>query len=61
MLMQAASGLPPVKLAVIGHQEWVTFLQVDALPRPGLISRAARSLEEPAGEPVPLWRFSWHG
>ena len=49
MLMQAASGLPPVKLAVIGHQEWVTFLQVDALPRPGLISRAARSLEEPAG------------
>ena len=36
-------------LAVIGHQEWVTFLQVDALPRPGLISRAARSLEEPAG------------
>jgi ribokinase len=47
--MPSASGLPPVKLAVIGHQEWVTFLQVDALPRPGLISRAARSLEEPAG------------
>ena len=49
MRRQAAFGLPPVKLAVIGHQEWVNFLQVDALPRPGLISRATRSLEEPAG------------
>ena len=38
-----------LKLAVIGHQEWVNFLVVDALPSAGLISRASRSLEEPAG------------
>ena len=42
-------NLPPLKLAVVGHQEWVTFLQVDALPRPGRVGRAHRSLEEPAG------------
>ena len=30
-------------------KEWVTFLDVDALPQPGCISRASRSLEEPAG------------
>lgn len=47
--MNPAPGLPPLNLAVIGHQEWVNFLIVDALPSPGLISRAARSLEEPAG------------
>ena len=39
----------PLKLAVIGHQEWVNFLHVDSLPAPGLISRAQHSLEEPAG------------
>ena len=36
-------------LAVVGHLEWVNFLAVDALPAPGQISRAHRSLEEPAG------------
>jgi len=45
--MQAS--LSSLRLAVVGHQEWVTFLQVDALPTPGRISRALRSLEEPAG------------
>ncbi|MGC6483848.1 MAG: PfkB family carbohydrate kinase [Synechococcus sp.] len=43
------NDLSRLKLAVIGHQEWVTFLQVDALPQPGRISRALRTLEEPAG------------
>ena len=43
------SNLSDLKLAVVGHQEWVTFLQVDALPQPGLISRSLRDLEEPAG------------
>lgn len=38
-----------MNLAVVGHQEWVNFLAVDSLPAPGLISRASRSLEEPAG------------
>ena len=41
--------LQSLRLAVVGHQEWVTFLEVDALPQPGCISRASRSLEEPAG------------
>ena len=36
-------------LAVVGHLEWVNFLAVNALPAPGQISRAHRSLEEPAG------------
>ena len=43
------SDLSALNLAVVGHQEWVTFLEVDALPQPGRISRACRSLEEPAG------------
>ena len=34
---------------MVGHQEWVTFLQVDALPQPGRISRSLRHLDEPAG------------
>jgi ribokinase len=40
--------LPRLRLAVVGHLEWVTFLAVDQLPQAGLISRAHRSLEEPA-------------
>lgn len=43
------NDLSHLKLAVIGHQEWVTFLQVNALPQPGRISRSLRDLEEPAG------------
>lgn len=43
------ASLSSLRLAVVGHQEWVTFLQVDALPQPGRISRALRSIEEPAG------------
>jgi len=42
-------ALKSLNLAVVGHQEWVTFLEVDALPRPGRIGRAFRELEEPAG------------
>ncbi len=36
-------------LAVVGHVEWVEFLAVDQLPRPGAIGHALRSLQEPAG------------
>ena len=43
------SSITGLKLAVVGHQEWVTFLAVDQLPKPGLISRSHRALEEPAG------------
>ena len=41
--------LPKLKLAVIGHVEWVTFLKVDQLPLAGQISHANKSFEEAAG------------
>ena len=42
-------ALPPLRLAVVGHVEWVSFLAVDKLPAAGLIGHAERFLEEPAG------------
>ena len=41
--------LPKLKLAVIGHVEWVTFLKVDQLPLPGQIAHAKDYFEEAAG------------
>ena len=41
--------LPKLKLAVIGHIEWVTFLKVDQLPLAGEISHAENYFEEAAG------------
>ena len=41
--------LPKLKLAVIGHIEWVTFLKVDQLPLAGEISHATDCFEEAAG------------
>lgn len=41
--------LPPLRLAVVGHVEVVSFLAVDQLPAAGLIGRANAFLEEPAG------------
>ena len=41
--------LPKLKLAVIGHIEWVTFLKVDKLPLAGEISHAKDGFEEAAG------------
>jgi ribokinase len=45
----ALPALPPLRLAVVGHVEWVSFLSVDQLPAAGLIGHAQRFLEEPAG------------
>ena len=42
-------SLPKLKLAVIGHIEWVTFLAVNEIPKPGTISHSRLTLEEPAG------------
>jgi len=42
-------SLPKLKLAVIGHIEWVTFLKVDQLPLAGQISHAKDCFEEAAG------------
>tara|TARA_Y100001968_G_scaffold315625_1_gene342429 strand:+ start:1786 stop:2628 length:843 start_codon:yes stop_codon:yes gene_type:complete len=41
--------LPKLKLAVIGHVEWVTFLKVDQIPMAGQISHAKDCFEEAAG------------
>jgi ribokinase len=38
-----------MQVAVVGHVEWVEFLDVDAAPRPGRILHAEGSWEEPAG------------
>ena len=38
-----------LKFAVIGHIEWINFIKVDQLPKPGLISHSKQSLECPAG------------
>ena len=37
--------LPKLKLAVIGHVEWVTFLKVDQLPLAGENSHAKDCFE----------------
>ena len=42
-------NLPKLKLAVIGHVEWITFLKVEHLPLAGEISHAKESFEEAAG------------
>jgi ribokinase len=38
-----------MRLAVVGHVEWVEFARVEAVPRPGEIAHAFESWEEPAG------------
>jgi ribokinase len=38
-----------VRVAVVGHVEWVEFARVEAVPRPGEIAHAFETWEEPAG------------
>jgi ribokinase len=38
-----------VNVAVVGHIEWVEFVEVEAVPRPGEIVHALATWEEPAG------------
>lgn len=38
-----------MRVAVIGHIEWITFLRVDRVPAPGEIVHAQAGLEMPAG------------
>ena len=38
-----------LNFAVVGHVEWINFLKVDQLPKPGVISHSENSLEFPAG------------
>jgi ribokinase len=38
-----------MRVAVVGHVEWVEFARVEAVPRPGEIVHAVETWEEPAG------------
>ncbi len=38
-----------LNFAVVGHIEWINFLKVDQLPKPGVISHSEKSLDYPAG------------
>jgi ribokinase len=38
-----------MRVAVVGHVEWVEFARVDRVPRPGEIVHALETWEEPAG------------
>ena len=39
-----------MKLAVVGHVEWVEFVEVDEVPAPGQIAHGTESWSEPAGD-----------
>jgi ribokinase len=41
--------LPSLRLAVVGHVEWVSLVAVEQLPQPGTISHCDSFREEPAG------------
>ncbi|TVS03388.1 MAG: ribokinase [Cyanobium sp. PLM2.Bin73] len=41
--------LPPLRLAVVGHVEVVSFVLVEQLPRAGVVQTARRCLELPGG------------
>jgi len=38
-----------MRVAVVGHVEWIEFAQVERVPRPGEIVRATRTWQEPGG------------
>jgi ribokinase len=40
---------PAMRVAVVGHVEWVEFARVEAVPKPGDIAHAFETWEEPAG------------
>jgi len=56
MIVEKKSSIKDFKLkkcnlnfAVVGHVEWINFLKVDQLPKPGVISHSESSIEYPAG------------
>ncbi|HUH14297.1 MAG TPA: PfkB family carbohydrate kinase, partial [Gaiellaceae bacterium] len=38
-----------MKVAVVGHVEWCTFVRVERIPKAGEIAHALETWEEPAG------------
>ena len=47
--LENLTNIPKLKLAVVGHIEWVRFLSVDQLPKAGCISHAKKQIDYPAG------------
>jgi ribokinase len=45
----APANLPALRVAVVGHIEWVRFARVDHIPSPGEVAHARDPFEEPAG------------
>ena len=42
-------AIPSLKMSVVGHVEWVTFLKVNKLPKQGEIIKSEKYFEGPAG------------
>lgn len=47
--LEQLPALPPLRLAVVGHVEWVSLVAVKELPQAGTIAHARAFREEPAG------------
>lgn len=47
--LEQLPALPPLRLAVVGHVEVVTFLALERLPRAGLVQTARACLDLPGG------------
>jgi ribokinase len=47
--LEQLPALPPLRLAVVGHVEVVTFLALESLPRAGLVQTARACLDLPGG------------
>lgn len=47
--LERLPALPPLRLAVVGHVEVVTFLRVPRIPEAGAICRASEGMDLPAG------------
>ncbi len=47
--LEQLPALPPLRLAVVGHVEVVTFLALESLPRAGLVQSAQDCLDLPGG------------
>ncbi len=44
-----SSTIADLKIIVVGHVEWMSFLKVEKLPKAGHISHGSKYFEEPAG------------
>ena len=56
--LEQLPALPPLRLAVVGHVEWVSLVAVEALPQAGTIAHARAFREEPAGGRFPAPQLS---